>query len=84
MVLEDADLELTVSEGVTSRFLNAGQSCIAAKRFIVVDSIAENFLARFKAAVEALIPGDPMAQDNLREELDQQVADSIATGGRLL
>jgi len=89
VVLEDADLELAVSQGVTSRFLNAGQSCIAAKRFIVVDAIAEDFLARFKAAVDALVPGDPMdsatglapmARADLREELHQQVADSIVAG----
>ncbi|MGY6275470.1 NAD-dependent succinate-semialdehyde dehydrogenase [Methylomonas sp. MgM2] len=89
VVLEDADLELAVSQGVTSRFLNAGQSCIAAKRFIIVDAIAEDFLARFKAAVEALVPGDPMdsatslapmARPDLREELHQQVTDSIVAG----
>ncbi len=89
VVLEDANLELAVSQGVTSRFLNAGQSCIAAKRFIVVEAIAEEFLARFKAAVEDLVPGDPMdpatslapmARSSLRDELHRQVADSIAAG----
>lgn len=89
IVLEDADLDKTVQTAVTSRFLNAGQSCIAAKRFIIVDAIAEDFLARFKAAVEALQAGDPM-QDNttlaplarfdLRDELHQQVTDSLAAG----
>lgn len=89
IVLEDADLDLTVQNAVASRFLNGGQSCIAAKRFIVVDAVAEDFLARFKAAVEALQPGDPlqegttlapMARSDLRDELHSQVSDSIAAG----
>ncbi len=89
VVLEDADLDLTVNQAVASRYLNCGQSCIAAKRFIVVDAIAEDFLARFTAGVEALQPGDPsdeattlapMARIDLRDELHQQVTDSIAAG----
>ncbi len=89
IVLEDADLDLAVQQAIASRFLNAGQSCIAAKRFIVVDAIAEDFLARFKAGVEALKAGDPfdptttlapMARVDLRDELHQQVLDSIAAG----
>ncbi|MDX1250858.1 MAG: NAD-dependent succinate-semialdehyde dehydrogenase [Gammaproteobacteria bacterium] len=89
IVLEDADLELAVSNAVASRFLNAGQSCIAAKRFIVVETIADEFVARFKAVVEQLKPGDPlsesttlapMARADLRDELHQQVADSIRQG----
>ncbi|RMG59887.1 MAG: NAD-dependent succinate-semialdehyde dehydrogenase [Gammaproteobacteria bacterium] len=89
VVLEDADLEWTVQQGVMSRFLNAGQSCIAAKRFIIVDAIAEDFLERFRAGVEALQVGDPfddstslgpMARRDLRAELHQQVQDSIAAG----
>jgi succinate-semialdehyde dehydrogenase/glutarate-semialdehyde dehydrogenase len=89
VVLEDADLELTVKTAVTSRYQNAGQSCIAAKRFIVVDAIADAFLSRFKVAVEALVLGDPMdkvttlapmARIDLRDELHRQVQDSIAQG----
>lgn len=90
IVLEDADLELTVKNAVASRFLNAGQSCIAAKRFIVLDAIADAFVEQFKAAVEAwLAPGDPldeaatlapMARPDLRDELHQQVTDSIRQG----
>lgn len=89
IVLEDADLDLTVQNAVVSRFLNTGQSCIAAKRFIVVDAIAEDFVARFKAGVEALKPGDPMdesstlapmAREDLRDELHVQVADTLAAG----
>jgi succinate-semialdehyde dehydrogenase/glutarate-semialdehyde dehydrogenase len=89
IVLEDADLELTVEQAVLSRFLNTGQSCIAAKRFIVVDAIAEAFIGRFKTAVEALVIGDPlddatqlgpMARFDLRDELHQQVVDSLSQG----
>lgn len=89
IVLEDADLELAVKNAVASRFLNAGQSCIAAKRFIVADAIADLFVAQFKAAVERLAPGDPldeaatlapMARPDLRDELHQQVTDSIRQG----
>ena len=89
IVLEDADLDLTVEGAVISRFLNTGQSCIAAKRFILVDAIAEDFLTRFKAAVEALTVGDPMdesttlapmAREDLRDELHVQVTDSLTSG----
>jgi len=89
IVLEDADLDLAVEQAVVSRFLNTGQSCIAAKRFIVVDAIAEAFIGRFRAAVDALVIGDPldeatqlgpMARFDLRDELHQQVVDSISQG----
>ncbi len=89
IVLEDADLDLTVATAVTSRFANAGQSCIAAKRFIVVEAVAEEFLRRFRAAAEALRSGDPfdpattlapLARADLRDELHRQVQESIARG----
>jgi succinate-semialdehyde dehydrogenase/glutarate-semialdehyde dehydrogenase len=89
IVLEDADLALTVSNAVVSRFQNAGQSCIAAKRFIVVKAIAEDFLARFKNEVEKLTVGDPAAENtrlaplargDLREELHRQVTASLQRG----
>jgi succinate-semialdehyde dehydrogenase/glutarate-semialdehyde dehydrogenase len=89
IVLADADLDMTVRNAVVSRFQNAGQSCIAAKRFIVVDDIADTFLARFKGEVEALKAGDPgdadttlapMARNDLRDELHKQVSESIAHG----
>jgi succinate-semialdehyde dehydrogenase/glutarate-semialdehyde dehydrogenase len=89
IVLEDADLELTVEQAVLSRFMNTGQSCIAAKRFIVVDAVAGAFIERFRTAVEALVVGDPlddatqlgpMARFDLREVLHQQVVDSISQG----
>jgi len=89
IVLEDADIALAVKNAVASRYLNAGQSCIAAKRFIVVEAVAESFLQHFKSAVEALNPGDPMDEDttlapmarvDLRDELHQQVQTSIQQG----
>ena len=89
IVLEDADLELAVETAVTSRFLNSGQSCIAAKRFIVVNAIAEEFVKRFRTAVEALRVGDPLddstqigplARFDLRDELHRQVIESIKQG----
>ena len=89
IVLEDADLDLTVQQAIVSRFLNTGQSCIAAKRFIVVDAIVEDFVARFKAGVEALKAGDPMqesttlapmARKDLRDELHVQVTETLAAG----
>ncbi|MBI3345189.1 MAG: NAD-dependent succinate-semialdehyde dehydrogenase [Gammaproteobacteria bacterium] len=89
IVLDDADLEFTVQQAVTARFQNAGQSCIAAKRFIVTPAIAESFIERFRHAVEKLTPGDPMlestslaplARISQRDALHQQVTDSIAYG----
>lgn len=89
IVLEDADLDLAVEQAVVSRFLNTGQSCIAAKRFIVVAAIADEFVARFKTAVEAMSMGDPldetnrlgpMARIDLRDELHEQVVDSLTQG----
>jgi succinate-semialdehyde dehydrogenase/glutarate-semialdehyde dehydrogenase len=89
IVLRDADMELAVNNAVASRFLNCGQSCIAAKRFIVVPQIADEFLLRFKEKVEALKLGDPldeatqvgpMARADLRDTLHRQVCDAIAQG----
>ena len=89
IVLPDADMEQAVKWGVTSRYLNTGQSCIAAKRFILVGEAADSFLPAFKTAVEALQPGDPleesttlgpMARVDLRDELHQQVCESLEQG----
>ncbi len=93
IVLEDADLDEAAKWALASRFLNSGQSCIAAKRFILVDAIAEDFLTRFKAGVEALQAGDPMdeattfapmAREDLRNELHAQVTESISAGALAL
>jgi succinate-semialdehyde dehydrogenase/glutarate-semialdehyde dehydrogenase len=89
IVLHDADLELAVKMATSSRFLNCGQSCIAAKRIIVVPQIADEFLHLFKIKVESLKLGDPMleatqigpmARLDLREGLHRQITDSISQG----
>jgi succinate-semialdehyde dehydrogenase/glutarate-semialdehyde dehydrogenase len=91
IVLPDADLDLAVTNAVTSRFLNAGQSCIAAKRFLVIDSIADEFLDRLTHQVKTLRPGDPLdesttlaplARPDLRDNLHRQVTESIAAGAQ--
>lgn len=89
VVLDDANIALAVENAVKSRYLNAGQSCIAAKRFIVTPGVADNFVALFKTEVEKLTAGDPLLEDttlapmarvDLRDELHEQVSDSIAAG----
>jgi len=93
VVLEDADLDKTVASAVASRFGNVGQTCIAAKRFIVVDGIADAFVQRFVDAASKLKLGDPndeattlgpMARQDLRDELHKQVQASIAKGAKPL
>lgn len=92
VVLEDADLELAATVGANARMQNCGQSCIAAKRFILVESIAEEFITRFRQKLQALVPGDPsreettlapMARPDLREELRHQVTDSVRAGAKI-
>jgi succinate-semialdehyde dehydrogenase/glutarate-semialdehyde dehydrogenase len=89
VVLEDADLDAAAKVGASARLLNCGQSCIAAKRFIVVDAVADAFLEKLKQNMSTLKIGDPadedtgigpMARADLREELQRQVDDSIAAG----
>ena len=93
IVLEDADLDKAVAGAVASRFGNAGQTCIAAKRFIVVEAIADAFVQRFVEAASKLTLGDPnaetttlapMARQDLRDELHKQVQSSIAKGAKPL
>ena len=89
IILKDADLDLAASFAVRSRFQNCGRSCIAAKRIIPVVEIADKFLTLFTKKVADLKIGDPMSETtqlgpmarlDLREDLQQQVADSIAQG----
>lgn len=89
VVLDDADLPAAVDMAVRSRFTNAGQSCIAAKRFIVCATAAEEFTARLTAAVQALTVGDPtdpatrigpLARRDLVDALARQVAASVERG----
>lgn len=93
IVLEDTDCEKAVEWAVWSRMITSGQTCIAAKRFIVVAELAERFLAKFRAAFEELVPGDPLdpattlaplsSEEALRRLLEQ-VEQSIAQGARLV
>ncbi len=93
IVLEDADLEASVRYGVRARYQNTGQSCIAAKRFIVAAAVFDRFQESFVEAVRALKVGDPMdrptqvgplARQDLFEELERQVSDSLRLGARQL
>jgi succinate-semialdehyde dehydrogenase/glutarate-semialdehyde dehydrogenase len=93
IVLADADIETAAAVGVKARFQNTGQSCIAAKRFIVEQAVAERFVEAFVAQARKLVIGDPlaegttqgaMARKSLRDELDVQVQATLAEGGRLL
>ncbi len=92
IVLADADLELAVETCVTSRLINSGQSCIAAKRFIVVDAVRAEFEERFIARMQQATMGDPLNESNtigpqartdLRDALHDQVLRSIAKGAQL-
>jgi len=93
IVLEDADLDLTIPWAVWGRMYNAGQTCCAAKRFIVVDSVADKFIERFQAALEALEAGDPMdekttlgplSSEAALVQLLKQVDAAVAKGANLL
>lgn len=93
IVLEDADLKAAVAIAVNARMQNVGQSCIAAKRFLVHESIADAFIFQFKAALQNLKTGDvfdkatqigPLARLDLATALDNQVQKSIAMGAQLI
>ena len=74
IVLEDADLEKTVKWAVWAKMNNTGQCCVAAKRFIVVESLADRFLDNFKNALAAFKPGDPMDKDTTLGPLSTEAA----------
>ena len=93
IVLDDADLDLAARVATQSRMQNAGQSCIAAKRFIVAASVRDEFLEKFRKHVESLRQGDPLKEDtttgplarvDLAEDVEQQVAKSVSKGARLV
>lgn len=93
IVLEDADLDHAAETCVNSRLINAGQSCIAAKRFIVVEPVLQPFTKRFVALMQAKKMGDPLdeatdlgpqARHDLRDALHRQVVASIERGATLL
>lgn len=93
LILEDADLELAATACASSRLINSGQSCIAAKRFIVVESVRQRFETLFVGKMHAHKMGDPLdesvqvgpqARHDLRDELHEQVERSVKQGARLL
>lgn len=93
IVCADADLELAAEVCVTARLHNSGQTCIAAKRFIVVDAIADEFCTRVIEHMKAAVVGPardpattvgPLAREDLRETLHEQVQRSVAAGASLL
>lgn len=93
IVWEDADIDKSVKIALTARMLNCGQSCIAAKRFILVEGIYDEFVMKFTEAVKELKPGDPMDENttigplarlDLANQLNKQVKESVAKGAKLL
>jgi succinate-semialdehyde dehydrogenase/glutarate-semialdehyde dehydrogenase len=92
IVLADADLELAAKTAAQARMINSGQSCIAAKRFIVEKPIIKEFIAKMKTHLLAFRPGDPLdeatqygplARPDLADELTQQVEDSVKQGAKV-
>ncbi len=93
IVLDDADLEEAARTAARARCINSGQSCIAAKRFIVQEAVYDAFLGRFKKAMAALVVGDPLdeatqvgpqAREDLMRELHDQVEDAVAAGAEIM
>jgi succinate-semialdehyde dehydrogenase/glutarate-semialdehyde dehydrogenase len=93
IVLEDADLDLTVKWAVWGRMYNTGQTCCASKRFIVVESMADKFLSKFQQALEDLKAGDPMdekttlgplSSESALQDLLKQVDTAVTNGANVL
>jgi succinate-semialdehyde dehydrogenase/glutarate-semialdehyde dehydrogenase len=93
IVLADVDLAAAASAAADARLVNSGQSCIAAKRFIVVEAVADRFLDRFAHELRSRRVGDPLARDtqvgpqarvDLRDALHRQVKESVKRGATLL
>src|SRR2546425_621549 len=92
IVAGDADLDAAAKGAVAGRFVNGGQSCIAAKRFFVVDSAANEFVAKFAERMKRLRVGDPLdpttdvgplVSKTQRDEIESQVKDAIAKGAKV-
>ena len=93
VILDDADLDKAIEVGLKARFQNNGQSCIAAKRFIVEEPVHDEFCKRFSERVAAFKMGDPfdegndigpMAREDLRDGIAKQVEASVSAGARVL
>ncbi len=92
LILEDADLDLAASTCATSRLINSGQSCIAAKRFIVHQAVIEEFTEKLVTGMAARKMGDPLdpetavgpqARSDFRDDVHRQVEESVALGARI-
>jgi succinate-semialdehyde dehydrogenase / glutarate-semialdehyde dehydrogenase len=92
IVMPSADFDDALSTGIKARMINSGQSCIAAKRFIVADVIYEDFVARFVGRIQELKIGDPLeettqlaplASESILRGVDEQVQKSVAAGAKL-
>jgi succinate-semialdehyde dehydrogenase/glutarate-semialdehyde dehydrogenase len=93
IVLEDADMEHTIKWAVWGRMYNTGQTCCAAKRFVVVEKLADKFLEKFQAALAALKPGDPLdekttlgplSSEQALTDLLKQVDGAVSKGAKLI
>jgi succinate-semialdehyde dehydrogenase/glutarate-semialdehyde dehydrogenase len=93
IVLADADLESTIPKAIKGRMVNAGQSCVAAKRFIVVEPLYEKFLAGMKKGMSKMKMGDPMdeatdlgplSSESAAERLEKQVRDTVDAGAKVV
>ncbi|MFC3881197.1 NAD-dependent succinate-semialdehyde dehydrogenase [Algoriphagus namhaensis] len=93
IVWEDADLDQAVKTAVSARMMNCGQSCIAAKRFILIESIYDEFVSKFTKAITELKSADPMneeteigtlARKDLADELHEQIQKSLDLGAKLI
>jgi acyl-CoA reductase-like NAD-dependent aldehyde dehydrogenase len=93
IVCDDADIEKAANGAVKGRFINCGQSCIASKRFLVVESVAKEFIKKFLQKVEKLVVGDPMSEttdlgplvnETGLKNVDSLVKDAIKNGAELL
>jgi succinate-semialdehyde dehydrogenase/glutarate-semialdehyde dehydrogenase len=93
IVLDDVDVAAVAAQAARARTVNSGQSCIAAKRFLVLEPVAKSFAEAFKRALESLVVGDPrdertdvgpLARDDLRAELEAQVEATLGEGATLV
>jgi succinate-semialdehyde dehydrogenase/glutarate-semialdehyde dehydrogenase len=92
IILKDADIKTSAESCVNSRLLNSGQSCIAAKRFVVVEDVYDEFVEEFTSLMKSRKVGDPfeddtdigpMAREDLRDQLHEQVQESVKNGATL-
>ncbi|WP_320006848.1 NAD-dependent succinate-semialdehyde dehydrogenase [Maridesulfovibrio sp.] len=93
VVLDDADIDKAAAIGAESRCSNAGQACIAAKRFIVMDDVYDEFVVKLKVCMESVVMGDPFDEDTVmgpmashafRDDLQKQVESCLAEGGKIV